>query len=163
MPEVAPQAFQQYLSWVYSGELDLSSPNSNDMDTLQALHGLLFESDRFVAKAIELYLLADKLDDIHLRNKTVEMLVLDSSRLPRPSTAHRVWMNTHEKSPLRRVIIDRATMLTKRAFLAQSLTKYPEDFIQQVALSLLEDSPTKGKENFVAKLPSYLEQVPEND
>lgn len=163
LPEVLPQVFQKYLSWAYSGELDLSWAASKDMDTLKVVDGLLYETDRMVARGIELYLLGDRLDDIGLRNKTIRMLVSDTSKLPRPSTAHRVWDNTPENSPIRRMIVDRATMLTKRTFLAQSLAKYPEDFVQQVALSLLEDVPTKNKECFMAKLPTYLEEVKGND
>lgn len=165
LPEVDPQSFQKYLGWVYSGELDLSNfePTSISSSTFSDYgYGIVMSHDfHTVAKYIELYLLGDKLDDIDLRNKTMRTLVLDASTIPHWTTTHRVWSNTPETSSLRRMIVDREIARTGRKFLASNLTKYPTEFVEQVALSLLQDTRTKDKKDFNEKLPSYLEQVQE--
>lgn len=154
LPEVDAQVFQQYLSWVYSDKFDLSTFTSTHKD----IPGLE-SSHRDVANCIELYLLGDKLDDIGLRDKTMETLVLNSNSTSRSVTVHRVWSSTPENAPIRRMIVDRAIALTKRDYFAQHLEEYPAEFIKQIALSLFQDTPTKTRKVFKAKLPCYLEQV----
>lgn len=112
-----------------------------------------------MAKYLELYLLSDILDDIRLRNKVLQTLVLNTATTPCPQTMARVWEKTPEDSPVRRMLVDRATLRTKRTYLLANLTEYPEDFVQQVALKLLQEVPTKDKEVFEAKLPLYSEPV----
>jgi hypothetical protein len=43
------------------------------------------------------------------------------------------------------------------------MTEYPESFVQQVAVALLQEVPTQNREIFTAKLPSYLEPVEQED
>lgn len=157
LPEVDPQVFQGYLSWIYSGELDLSAFTFTQKET----SAMQINAARDVAKYVELYLLGDRLDDIGLRNKTMRTLVLETHATARPITANRVWDNTPGNSPIRRMIVDRAIALAPRTLLACSLTKYPKEFVEQVAQLLLQDTPTKDREHFNEKLASYLEQVQE--
>lgn len=55
------------------------------------------------------------------------------------------------------MLVDRATIRTKRDFLTSNLALYSAEFVLQVALSLVQEVPTKGKELLEAKIPSYLE------
>lgn len=55
--------------------------------------------------------------------------------------------------------MDRAALRTKRENLNANMTRYPANFVQQVAVKLLQEAPTKPCEVFEAKLPSYLEPV----
>jgi hypothetical protein len=149
LPDIDPQVFQDYLSWIYSGRLDLSTGVHEDSGS----------RDRLVVRYLELYLVGDALDDLLLRNKVIRLLVMDTSVLPRPSIVERVWKKTPESSPIRKVLVDRATIRTKRDFLTSNLVHFPRGFVLQVAVSLLQEVPAKGKELLEAKLPSYLEPV----
>ena len=153
LPDVDASVFQSYLAWVYSGKLDVTCFSSNFVD--EETPG----GARNVAKYLELYLLGDALDDIRLRNKVLQTLVLDTESLPCPETVRRVWENTLDNSLVRRMMVDRVTLRGKRTYLLKNLAKYPEGFVQQVAAALLQEVPKKDQEIFKAKLPSYLEPV----
>jgi hypothetical protein len=158
LPDVEPQVFQHYVTWVYSGRVDISSSITKD-DPKASKE----ERQRIVAMHLELYLLGDVLDDVLLRNKAIRLPVMDASILPRANTVRRVWEKTPENSPVRRLLVDRAIIRTRREFLTGNLIHYPAGFVLQVAVSLLQEVPSKGKLLLEAKLPSYLEPVEEAD
>lgn len=153
LPDVHPPVFQSYLSWVYSTSLNTVEPTNDDIDEITN------EKDRAVARYVELYLLGDALDDVHLRNRVMKTLVLDTTTVPCLQTVHRVWEHTPDSSLIRKMILDRAISRTKRAYLVDNLTQHPETFVQQVALTLLQGAQKLSREAFEAKLPSYLEPV----
>ena len=156
LPDVDPSVFQSYLSWVYSTSLNIAELTNEYIQSIP-------ESRQDVAKYIELYLVEDVLGDVRLRNKAIQTLVRDTSGIPYYSTLNRLWDKTPEKSPIREMIVRRATLRTPRVYLSSNLTKYPEDFVQQLAASLLQLVPTKDKEIFEKELPSYLEPVAKID
>lgn len=153
MSDTDPHVFQDYLGWIYSGRLDSS------LSAHEGTNALGGQRDRLAVRYIELYLVGDVLDDLLLRNKVIRLLVTDTSVLPHPDIVGRVWRKTPENSPIRRMLVDRATIRTKRDFLNNNLGSYPEGFVLQVALSLLQEVPAKGKELLEAKLSSYLEPM----
>lgn len=157
LPDVKASVFQSYLTWVYCGQLDITCVSSEDIDYLPSERG------EIAAKYLELYFLGDAFDDIRLRNRVLETLVLAISNVIFSSIVTRVWEKTPDTSPVRRMILDRAYLLGKRSYLLRHLTEYPEDFVQQVAAKLLQEVRTKDKEIFRGRLPSYLEPVENSD
>lgn len=149
--------FQVYLVWVYTGQVELSS------FTNEQAYVFAQETDRELAKYLELYLLSDALDDIRLRNKALQMLVLDTERFPCPKSVQRVWAKTPDNSPLRKMLVDRAMLRTRRDYIIERLSKLPEDFVRQIAASLLQAPPIPARKVFEAKLTSYLEPVEKED
>jgi hypothetical protein len=151
LPDVEPSAFQSYLGWVYSGQLEVSSVSS------EAIDANVKAADRELAKHVSLYMLGDVIDDVRLRNKAMQGLVKDTGRIPLAHLATSIWEKTPANSPIRKMIVDRATLRTPRAFLTQNLSTYPVDFIVQLANSLAGKVLIASKEAFEGGLPSYLE------
>lgn len=116
-----------------------------------------------MAKYFELYFLGDVLDDVRLRNKVLQTLVLDTDTSPCPQTVTRIWEKTPADSPGRRVVVDRVILRSNRSILTARMTEYPESFVQQVAIKSLQEVPTMEKEAFEARLSSYLESVEQED
>ena len=151
LPEVDPSVFQGYLSWVYSTSLSIVGITTDGIDKLSGTQS------RAIAQYLELYLLGDVLDDISLRNKVLQTIVLDTRGAPNPRTVVRAWEKTPFNSPVRRMLVDHAVLRTQRAYLADNLTRYPEGFVQQVAIASLQQVPTKNRDVYREKLNSYLE------
>lgn len=153
LPEVDASLFQSYLTWIYCGQLNITCFSNEDINKLSC------QSSRTVAKYLELCFLGDVLDDVHLRNKVLQTLVLGADNMLHVQTVQRVWEKTPNNSPVRRMMVDRATLRGQRTHLLENLNKFPEDFVQQVTAALLKEVPTKDQESFTARLPSYLEPV----
>jgi len=156
LPEAKASAFQSYLVWVYCGKVDVTCISSEDFDYLPT------ESGKIEAKNFELCFLGDAFDDIRLRNRVLENLILDINEFNNilfPSIVTRVWEKTPENSPVRKMMVDLAYLRGHRTFLLDNLTRFPQDFVQQVAAALLQEIPAKDSKVFKAKLPLYLEPV----
>lgn len=153
LPDVDASVFQSYLAWVYCKQLDVSYFDSNFIDED------IPDRARTVAIYFELCLLGDSLDDMCLRNKVLQTLVRDTESLPCPETVRRLWENMLESSLVRGMMVDRVTIRGRGTYLLENLAKYSEGFVQQVAVTLLQEVPKTDQEGFKAKLPSYLELV----
>jgi hypothetical protein len=153
LPDLHPSVFQSYLSWVYSGQLHVSEVCSEVFDAQTSING------RHFARHFELYLLDDILDDVRLRNKAIKILVKDSTSFPSASVTSRVWDKTPENSPIRKMLVDRATLRTDRKWLTRYLARYPAEFTVQVAAKLLEVVPVKDQQCFEEKLSAYQEAI----
>jgi hypothetical protein len=140
LPHVNASLFQCYLTWAYGGQVDVTGFTDVDLEDLLGGEALL------VAKLIELYILGDVLDDLHLRNRVIRILVLETTSLPRPSSLKRVWENTPDSSPIRRMLVRRATLLTTRPSLTKQLTSCPEGFVQHSLLRYCNSSQAKIKD-----------------
>ena len=151
LPEVDPSVFQGYLSWVYSTSLSIVGITTDEFDKLS---GTQIQA---IAQYFELYLLGDVLNDISLRNTVLQTIVLDTRGAPNPKTVVRMWEKTPFNSPLRRMLVDHAVLREERAYLVDNLTRYPEGFVQQVAIASLQQVPIKNRDVYKEKLPSYLE------
>lgn len=153
LPQVDAPVFRSYLTWASCGQLDVSCFSNEDINKLPG------QGSQIVAKYLELYFLGDVLDDVHLRNKVLQTLVLSADNMLHVQTVQRVWEKTPNNSPVRRMMVNRATLRGQRTTLQDRLTEFPEGFVQQVAAALLQEVPTQGTEVFRAKLPSYFEPV----
>jgi hypothetical protein len=152
--EVSPDSFRLYLGWVYSHDLKFTSdPRDDDNDDDDQAHP--YEQ----AKFCELYLLADLLNDVRLRNRTMEILVTQMRSLPHPHTIWRVYERTASKSLMREMLVDKAIMRIDRSDFARDIGEYPPEFVQDVAIQLLHRDRGGSQEQFVARLPFYQDPV----
>ena len=137
------KAFESYINWAYS-------------DTLVAESTV----DENINMMIALYLLGDRLDDIKLRNKTLKALHSYASidkRHPGARTVTEIWHGTPPSSLLRKWVVDVTISKLKRTSFENSLTSYPSEFVQELALKALQQIPTISSKEFQAKLPLYVE------
>lgn len=99
LPNVSPAVFQRYLSRVYSCDLEWVYPDNHE----EADVWKLFEE---ASMLIDLYILGDSLDsldDIDLRNRTMEVLVNSEERwLQDENRVTYIWNNTPSGTTLHR-------------------------------------------------------------
>lgn len=152
LPEVLPETFRVYLGWVYSHDvkLDPAAVDSDEINTYEQ------------AKFCELYLLADTLDDVKLRNRVMEILVTSARGLPHPNTVWRVYDSTICTSLIREMLVDKAIMRLSRSDFAKNVSEYPCEFVQEVAIQLMGHESVRPKDKFVARLPFYQEPLSES-
>lgn len=146
MPEVEPELFQTYITWLYSGNAQ-AHVSKDDPDG-----------------AIELYLLADVLDDVHLRNKMTEVLSY-SDCIASPTALCKLWDRTPLNSLIKKMYVEQFLMRTDRDEFAKFVTEYPAGLVQEVAaasLRLHSCAMMKRNEWSTTKLASYLEPVSED-
>lgn len=144
LPDVAPRTFQRYIDWIY-GSLLVVGEGSGVAD---------------ISAMVNLYLLGDVSDDVKLRNRTMKALN-DYAYFDKTSTSveltQKIWDRTTPNSLLRKWIIDEMIMRHSRAQFEAKVAGYPVDFVQQIALKLMQQTPTVKRDIFGAKLTEYLE------
>jgi hypothetical protein len=150
LPELKVGAFQAYIVWIYTGNITV------DVTTADLSNAKAYEE---FAKAIDLYLLGDALDDLLLRNTAMRILVTKRGvwRVhPRIVTVNRAWNSTSPGSRLRRMIVDMTVQRMNRVN-TKDLDSYPQDLVKAVAMSSLQKIPTGSDAAFVSGLDNYLE------
>jgi hypothetical protein len=157
LPDIDASVFQCYLTWVYCGRLDVKCIS------IAAIDDLHYKIDRNIIRHLELYILGDVLDDVRLRNSVLRTLVTKIQSLGSPEGLKLVWEKMPDNAPIRRMLVDRATLRTRQDYLIENVAQYPESFVQQVTATLLQGVPGRSKEVFEARLPSYLETVGDGD
>jgi hypothetical protein len=147
-----PEIFRVYLGWVYSHDVkfDPAAVDSDEINTYEQ------------AKFCELYLLADTLDDVKLRNRVMEILVTTARGLPHANTMWRVYDRTICTSLIREMLVDKAIMRLSRGDFAKDASEYPPEFVQEVAIQLMGHQPITSRDRFAARLPFYQEPVSES-
>lgn len=135
--------FERYIDWAYTEVL--------------AAEGTVGEG---ICAMVKLYLLADVLDDIKLRNKTLMALSsyasIDQTH-PGAALIGYLWDRTASNSPLRRWVVDATILKLDHAVFERTITQFPAEFVQQVALKLLQQTPVATTEAFNAKLREHIE------
>jgi hypothetical protein len=143
LPEVDTTIFQRYVEWAY-GDILVSG----------------IDMDQTIPMLAKLYLLADKMDDIKLRNKAISELTsycCVSKLCPGSAPIILIWGNTTPSSPLRRWIMDILMLTGSRSVFERDLSIYPVELVQQMALKFMQQRPKKNTDGFRARLPEYLE------
>jgi hypothetical protein len=112
---------------------------------------------------IDLYILADVLDDIHLRNAAIELLyTLDNSKgLPSFCVVEKMWMQTPATSFLRKLYVQKFVLQLEAEHFEELKDQFPMEFVQNIAVAALRYRD--DNRGFVLKLESFLELVPEDD
>lgn len=108
LPDVEPDIFSLYLFWVHRGKLAVRNEwDLRDEDWYE--HANLAQT-----RLIKLWILADRLADIKLRNATMDEMIAAVGRLSNeysfdlftPEMTNVVWSATTTGRPLRRLLLD---------------------------------------------------------
>jgi len=109
---------------------------------------------------VDMYLLGDMLDDIKLRNKVLAALtsyvVLDRIQ-PGAQEISVFWDRTTPNSPLRKWTVDVTIMRFNRKLFQDDIADYPAEFVQLLAVELMQQIPPTGSKAFQAKVRGYVE------
>lgn len=136
---MAPDVFQRYLSWVYSGHLDWNGPGYQDRNNKAAVKEMGMMQD--------LYLVGDSLDDVRLRNRAMELLVVNSD-LSAISQFDRIYQHTPVNSPLRKMYVERHLARIVRDNLVENIKRYPTEFVQELAVASSREVDIVGRHEF---------------
>jgi len=135
-PEGAPEDFQIYVEWVYTSKISL---DTDDLDEQQV-------------RLMDLYILADVIDDYQLRNATMKRLIANArmgiKNFPREQLL-KVYAATMAGSPLRRFIVNWALTTFDRDKIESYIAHEPAEFVQELAVAAVEQvAPMDADEAF---------------
>lgn len=132
LPETDPKLFSAYLQHVYTDRVVIMAPEEAAADKAG--------TSQYI-KLSELYVLADKLDDLRLRNDIVDCTIqLEAAvkTLPSPAAIRIAYEEVPESCLLRKLMRDFYTCKAHGKWLQKSRSKLPADFIFGVACSVRE-------------------------
>lgn len=144
LPEDSADIFNAYMNLIYTGDIPLSTTPDYELSEL-----------------VELYILADKLQDASTKN-TVIKSIINSMKQPDdegiwwtfgPATIKMIYAETPQGSPLRRLAIDSLSDLIWTDTLRESSDIYPNAFLADVAIAALKN----------CKKPSAYQQLRKSD
>lgn len=130
-----------YVDWIYFSEIASKVTGSPTMPL------------------IDLYLFGDMVDDKTLRNRAIDALQANARKTrvaPSPLTICHIWENTSEGSMLRKWAFDFVLLRTGRNF-PNVVSRLPPDFVQQIAVKLMQQTPAMSNTEFLAKSREYQE------
>lgn len=151
LPELHLPTFKIYCSWVYTGKIaDISYTKESD------------EDDKVAEKAqlVDLYLVADTLDDVKLRNLAVSTLLksMEAHQTILSSVSiQRIWQSTLSGSKIRKMVVDVTVSRMADTSFAENLSQYPPEFVQDVAVAAMKIRPTVCWNQARKRLPQFLE------
>lgn len=96
LPENDPDVFELFLQWVYEKTCQLPAGDINE------------EIDKRYMQLAQLYVLADQLLVIELKNYVIDLyfeITTQTDRLPRPAVVFYVYENSMKGSPLRKLLV----------------------------------------------------------
>lgn len=141
LPTVKPSVFEMYMDWLYFGEIAGNATGSR------------------LNPLIHLSLLGDMVDDRDLRNKAMDALQITAYEglvSPAPYQIRRIWENTCEGSMLRKWALD-SILLRRRKSFEGCVSQYPPEFVRQIAVKLMQQTPATSSADFLAKTREYQE------
>ncbi|CAK4018747.1 btb poz domain containing [Lecanosticta acicola] len=130
-PEQAPEVFEIYLQWLYTGDLvflEEATP-SKDAPGVEGYAARAFHS------LVDLYCLADMLRDSHACNTVINKIIKMSKKIlcgPLASEVSRVYAMTTKTSKLRLLFVDYYATYCDRDFYQNSSNALPHDFLTDV-------------------------------
>jgi len=127
LPKVEGRVFQHYWKWVYSDSFPVGDDETEEKRGIRHLW-------------IDLYLLGDSLDDIQLRNQTMEELyegMDDETDLPDSCFIAKAWSSTPPSSLMRKLLVDHIVTYLSKDGLARNVATYPPELVQQIAVAAL--------------------------
>ena len=151
LPEVDIEVFQEYWEWVYSGTIPAGRCTvDSNMTAKNAEHLLL----------INLYLLADLLDDIKLRNWSTEEMsksLETCNMVPLSDALEAVWSGTQKGSRFRRQFVDFAVARVDRDSMAGVIEQFPSEFVREFAIAAMRKAPLQLWQEVRGDGSQYLE------
>jgi hypothetical protein len=124
--------FETYLGLLYTGKIYVKP---QDIKNLQ--EG--YDGGEF-GDMSRLYILADRLQDDHSKNRVINSLVAflkNGGALPGWSEVADVYRGTPELSPLRRLLIDAYVAADREAWLPEQAAELPKEFFIELSNELL--------------------------
>lgn len=132
LPEIDTESWSTYLQWIYSNEVVVLNPEEIDNDG----YGVKRRN-----RLITLYLLADAVDDLTLRNKIVDeyVKVFKSTRLWECENISVLLNSVSESNKFRELILDFILRSSpdSAAYLQEISDQLPKSFLLEVATTLL--------------------------
>ncbi|KAF3005129.1 hypothetical protein E8E13_010297 [Curvularia kusanoi] len=137
LPEDDPATFQVYVNLLYTDQISLSPVDSSKDANLAAQEE--FED------LIDLYVLAEKLQDVNTKNKAIAALLGSTFEvrsdgleyLPGIDAIERAYKNTTSESLLRKLIVDLWTEFGASGGVVRD-EEYPSEFLHDMVIGLLE-------------------------
>lgn len=131
LPEVKPRVFQAYVHWAYTSSVMLEI-QGEDQTTGE-------EDEKTIC--IEASIIGDFLRDEQLRKRSIEIflekIVIWKFHMAR-SAIDRIWSATPTGSPLRIVVLEWTADNLDLDCFAGRVAKYLEEFVQEVAVLMME-------------------------
>jgi hypothetical protein len=147
LPEASTRDFQAYVNWVYTSRIEV---NEN--------------AEKQYNGHVKMYILEDVLDDYQLRNTAMEYLI---SSIETPiAQGYRMLRDAYERtptgSPLRRLLVSRQIGQGERKTFPECVSKYPVELIQEMAVSLMRDTPYVKRVDLMANVKSACQPETES-
>jgi hypothetical protein len=139
LPDVEPDIFSLYLFWVHRGKLAVRhewDPRDEDWYT----HANFAQT-----RLIKLWILADRLADIRLRNATMDEMIAAVGRLSdeynfdlfTPDMTNVVWSATTPGRPLRRLLLDFRISDVWVEDVEENMDEFHPEFLKELMLAAL--------------------------
>ncbi|KAF2641195.1 hypothetical protein P280DRAFT_479621 [Massarina eburnea CBS 473.64] len=132
LPDDSPTVFFTYLQLLYTSKLPIKAKIGRPDDK-----NLRHEYDILV----ELYVLAEKLQDVDTRNIAIDAMIAKSrseKSLPGMYNVQRIFDDTSEGSPLRQFVIDLYAEIGSEQQLHRNCGRPPSDFLYELSRKLLK-------------------------
>lgn len=139
LPDVEPDIFSLYLFWVHRGKLAVRNEwDPRDEDWYE--HANLAQT-----RLIKLWILADRLADIKLRNATMDEMIAAVGRLSNeysfdlftPDMTNVVWSATTTGRPLRRLLLDYHISNVWVEDVEDNMEEFHPEFLKELMLAAL--------------------------
>lgn len=148
LPEEKPDYIQAYIHWLYTNSVNL------------AILGQCI-SPRKWEEHIKLYLLANRLDDIRLRNMIINMIVdIDtdvSGKLPSYKSVTLAYDGTHDGAPLRKLLVSLFFARLSRDEITNVVNHVPKAFLEDLICKTFVLLPATTWERFKEGRAEYQE------
>lgn len=139
LPDVEPEIFNLYLFWVHRGKLAIRNEwELDDEDCLE--HGIPDQT-----RLIKLWILADRLADVKLRNATIDEMIAATGwpnvgfdfPLFTPEMTNIVWSATTAGRSLRRLLLDHYIGDVWAEEMEHNMDEFHPDFFKELMLAAL--------------------------
>ena len=144
-----PKQFKMYSEWVYTSRLNVDAEDPNQQ----------------LAELIGMFILGDFLNDHQLRNATMDCLIttiLGSTHVFGLDQLDRIYAETPASSPLRRFAVWWVLANVSRKDLESSITQYPAELVQELALAALKQTPVFNDKDSVRVLRAIIKPEKES-
>lgn len=159
LPDLDVDTFQAYVHWAYAGDISLMTSEEATKDGQG--------QERF-KKVVRLYAASDVLDDLRLRNATIDYMVELSEQVncyPGTKVVAEAYKKTVETSPLRKALVDKYLHLGKVSanYFKEASRFLPREFLVDViyARMLLDNGKvTPRSTGDLCRYHKHDEEVP---
>ena len=143
LPDAQPETFQMYMDLIFGS--------------------LAYDNESSSLPLIKLYILSDFLGDVKSRNRAMQLLLSPEQRkCPSTVSVDFIWKHTAPGCLLRKWAVDMIAAKLGPVHFARSITMYPAEFVQEIAMKLHRQAYPRLPHPSV-NLQDYLEVDVEHD